>query len=78
MAIDSCSILVGRCFVTPDDDVRKVLELDRDSVTYVVRGKLAFPSWDTTAWKFTSKDVFASEVVSEVLSDWRAAGAKGF
>jgi hypothetical protein len=58
--------------------VRKVLELDRDSVTYVVRGKLAFPSWDTTAWKFTSKDVFASEVVSEVLSDWRAAGAKGF
>ena len=77
MPIESGSILVGRCFVTPDNHVRKVLELDRESVTYVVRGKLAFPSWDTEAWKVTNRDTFAREVSGEVPSDWRAVGATG-
>ena len=71
MPIESGSILVGSCYVTPTNDVRRVLEVDSGSVTYVVRGKMAFPSWDPMAWQFTKKQNFASEVSSEVPCDWQ-------
>jgi hypothetical protein len=71
MAIEPGSILVGRCYATPPGEVRRVLEVDRQSVTYVVRGKLAFPSWDKRAWQSTSKESFAREVSREVPCDWR-------
>ena len=41
------------------------------SVTYVVRGKLAFPSWDKTSWQSASKEGFARGVDREVPYDWR-------
>jgi hypothetical protein len=75
MPVSYGAIVVGKCFATPKNDVRKVLVIDRDSVTYVVRGKMAFPSWDPAAWQITSRDAFAKEVNAEVPSDWRGAGA---
>ena len=71
MPIESGSIRVGRCYVTPNNDVRKVLEVSSAMVTYVVRGKMAFPSWDAKAWQSTNKQNFASEVSSEVPCDWQ-------
>ena len=71
MPIESGSILIGRCYVTPTNDVRKVLEVSSAMVTYVVRGKMAFPSWDPMAWQSTNKQNFASEVSSEVPCDWQ-------
>ena len=70
MTIVPGSIVVGRCYVTPSREVRRVLEVGTNTVTYVVRGKMAFPSWDKKTWQSTSKENFASEVSREVPCDW--------
>jgi hypothetical protein len=44
MAVTSSSLRVGQCYVTALDEVRKIVELDGSLVSYVVRGKLAFPA----------------------------------
>ncbi|MEI9901869.1 MAG: hypothetical protein WDN31_19140 [Hyphomicrobium sp.] len=75
MPVSYGSIVVGKCFATPNNDVRKVLGLDGESVTYVVRGKMAFPSWDPAARQTRNRDAFAKEVSAEVPDDWHAAGA---
>lgn len=76
MPVSYGSIAIGKCFATPTNDVRQVVGLDRGSVSYVLRGKLAFPSWDRAAWQITSQDAFAREVSAEVAADWRSAGAR--
>ncbi len=70
MTIVPGSIVVGRCYVTPSREVRQVLEVGTNTVTYVVRGKMAFPYWDKKTWQSTSKENFASEVSREVPCDW--------
>jgi hypothetical protein len=75
MSVSYAEIAIGKCFAMPNNDVRQVVGLNRGSVSYVVRGKLAFPSWDPAAWQITSQDVFAKEVSAEVTADWRSAGA---
>jgi hypothetical protein len=74
--VNYAEIAIGKCFAMPNNDVRQVVGLDRGSVSYVVRGKLAFPSWDRAAWHMTSQDVFAKEVCSEVPADWRSTGTR--
>ena len=71
MLTEAGSILVGRCYLTHSNSVRRVLEVDSKTVTYVVRGKMAFTSWDKGSWQSTSKEKFVSEVSSEVPCDWR-------
>lgn len=78
MPVSYAEIAIGKCFAMPNNDVRQVVGLDRGSVSYVVRGKLAFPSWDPAAWQITSQDVFAKEVSTEVAADWRSAGTRKF
>ncbi len=78
MPVNYAEIAIGKCFAMPNNDVRQVVGLDRGSVSYVVRGKLAFPSWDPAAWQTTSQDVFAKEVSTEVAADWRSAGTRTF
>ncbi|HEY8247684.1 MAG TPA: hypothetical protein VIG38_10435 [Hyphomicrobium sp.] len=78
MPVNYAEIAIGKCFALPNNDVRQVVGLDRGSVSYVVRGKLAFPSWDPAAWQITSLDVFAKEVSTEVAADWRSAGTRTF
>jgi len=70
MPIDPGSIIVGRCYATPMEEVRKVLEIKGVILTYVARGKMAFPSWDRDMWRCTTIGVFAKEVDREVASDW--------
>lgn len=76
MPVNYSSIAIGKYFAMPNNDVRQVVGLDRGSVSYVVRGKLAFPSWDPAAWQITSQDAFAKEVSAEVAADWRGVGAR--
>ena len=71
MAISSGAIRLGHCYVTSGGDVRKIIEIKGEQVTYVVRGKLAFPSWDQKLWRSTSRDAFAHEVKAEVPYDWQ-------
>jgi len=52
--------------------VRQVLALDGQKLTYVARGKLAFPAWDSELQRHTTKDTFARDVEREVTCDWRA------
>jgi hypothetical protein len=71
MPIPLNSIRLGWCYATALDDVRKVIDISGRSVTYVVRGKLAFPTWDKNQWRTTTKEAFTYEVVGEVPCDWR-------
>ena len=72
MMVDVDSISVGRCYVTPHREVRQVLALDGQKLTYVARGKMAFPAWDSELQRHTTKDTFARDVEREVTCDWRA------
>ena len=45
MSVNYAEIAIGKCFAMPNNDVRQVVGLNRGSVDYVVRGKLAFPAW---------------------------------
>ena len=72
VALSSGSIRLGHCYATWGGDVRKILEIRGEEVTYVVRGRLAFPSWDQKLWRSTSREAFAREVNAEVPCDWRA------
>ncbi len=70
MTVEAYSISVGRCYVTHTSEVRKVLEIDGQTLTYVARGKLAFPSWDREMRRSTTKETFARDVEREVPCDW--------
>jgi hypothetical protein len=69
MTVEASSISVGRCYVTWKREVRKVLEIEGGRVTYVTRGKLAFPVWDREMWRVTTTDTFARDVEREVPCD---------
>jgi hypothetical protein len=73
MTVEIGSIAVGKCYSTTKLEVRKVMEIDGQSVSYVLRGKMAFPSWDRLAWHSASRQTFAGEVDTEVPHDWKAA-----
>jgi hypothetical protein len=65
------AIGAGRCYVTPNREVRKVLEIDGARLTYIVRGRLAFPAWDVELRRLTTTETFARDVEREVPCDWR-------
>jgi hypothetical protein len=71
MAVTSGSLRVGHCYATALDEVRKIVEFDGSVVSYVVRGKLAFPTWDKKSWRSATCEAFAREVSREVPCDWR-------
>ena len=71
MPINAGSIRLGHCYATAGGDVRKVIEVQGDNITYVVRGKLAFPTWDRAKWHSVPRDWFATQVSREVPCDWQ-------
>ncbi len=71
MPINASSICQGRCYVTVAGEVRKVVEVHGNNVAYVVRGKLAFPTWDKKKWHSVPRDWFATQVSREVPCDWQ-------
>jgi hypothetical protein len=56
--------------VTHNKEVRQVLEIEGQKLTYVARGKLAFPAWDHDLWRLATTETFARDVEREVPCDW--------
>ncbi len=71
MPINAGSIRLGHCYVTAGGEVRKVVEVHGDNVAYVVRGKLAFPTWDKGKWHSVPRGWFANQASQEVPCDWQ-------
>jgi hypothetical protein len=69
MAIRTGSIAVGKCYATATNEVRRIVKIDGMKVTYVTRGKMAFPSWDKQSWMYASREMFALEVSGEVTCE---------
>jgi hypothetical protein len=72
MPIDTDAIRLGHCYATAAGDVRKIIDVTAGIITYVNRGKLAFPTWDAKKWHAINRAVFAREVLREVSCDWQA------
>jgi hypothetical protein len=70
MPKETGSMVAGKCYLTHSNTVWRILEVGGGTITYVVRGKLAFPSWDKGSWRSASKKEFATEVNREVPCDW--------
>ena len=73
MPIDPSSIDAGNCYLTTTKQVRKVLEIDGDSVKFVPRGEKPTRDWEKGGWQVTTKNNFASEVDRQVTCDWDPA-----
>ena len=71
MPLSSSSLRVGHCYATAGSEVRKIVEFDGGLVSYVLRGKLAFPTWDKQRWCSITRQAFAAEAVREVPCDWQ-------
>ena len=69
MMLEPNSICVGHCYLTHKREMWKVLAIEGDRVTYIVRGKLAFPAWDREMWRITTAAAFAKDVEREVPCD---------
>ena len=75
MAVKPEEVVVGACFVTPTDQVRKVIEITADDrVRYMARGASSKDefSWGSTPNKgdLPSRSEFASQVDRKVTCDW--------
>ena len=70
MPINPTSISLGHCYATAGGELRKVIQVQGGDVTYVVRGKLAFPIWDREKWQTLRREPFANEVTRELPCDW--------
>ena len=71
MSITSISLHLGACYITTENDLRKIVEFDGNSLCYVVRGRMAYPSWDKQRWLSMTLQAFATEVLREVSCDSR-------
>jgi len=69
MPINAGSIRLGHCYAIAGGEVRKVIEVQSQTITYVARGKLAFPTWDRGTWRIISRETFAYEVARAVPCD---------
>jgi hypothetical protein len=76
MPINAGAICLGHCYVTAGGEVRKIIETKAAIITYVVRGKIAFPTWDPGEWHYSNREVFAQEVTHEVPCDWQRDDAR--
>jgi len=63
------SLRVGACYVTNENELRKIVQFEGGLVCYVVRGKMAYPSWDKERWHSITSQAFATEVLREISCD---------
>ena len=72
MPINADLIRLGHCYAA-GGVVLKVIDVRGEMITYVVRDKLAFPTWDRQKWRTATLQTFALEVAREVPCDWQRA-----
>lgn len=69
MPVSPEEIAVGKCYVTKNGQVRRVLEIKDGKVKYESRGRTdRGGTWG--AWTTVGIDAFANEVDREVTCDW--------
>ena len=66
MSITSSSLHLGACYITTENELRKIVEFDGKSLCYVVRGRMAYPSCDKQRWHSMTLQAFAADVLREV------------
>jgi len=72
MPIDPKLIQLGHCYVA-DRVVYKVIDVQREMITYVIRDHLEFPTEDRKKWRSVTRQTFALVVAREVPCDWQPA-----
>ena len=72
MPIDPKSIQPGHCYVA-DRVVYKVIDMQREMITYVIRDNLEFPTEDRKKWRTVTRQTLALVVAREVPCDWQPA-----
>ena len=71
MSVDPKSIKAGKCFITPANQVRRVIEITAGGrVRYQPRGSAYRGEKSWAPRQETSRDKFAAEVDREVTCDW--------
>ena len=70
MPIDPRSIQPGHCYVA-GRVVFKVIDVQGEMITYVLRDKLEFPTEDRKKWRTVTRQTLALELAREVPCDWQ-------
>jgi hypothetical protein len=73
MPINAGSIKLGHCYATAGGAVLKVIDVQGEMITYLIRDKLASPTWATQKSRTATLQTFALEVAREVPCDWQRA-----
>lgn len=67
MGIEQQEIAVGKCYVTTDGQVRKVLKMDAGDVLYAHHRDPSKKDWGL--WRWLSEPLFAAEAAREIPCD---------
>ena len=63
------SLAAGKCYLTAEYEVRKILRINGDWVDYVKRGRKAMPGWEQGECYQTTLRKFGGEVIP-CSCDW--------
>ena len=75
MAVNANSVATGKCYATSTTQVRRVLVIKGDQVTYEARGKKARKGiWGAKAT--SDRATFAAEVDREVSADFDPSSSR--
>ena len=67
MAVRSEALIVGRCYLAANGEVRKIVSFDGGRVVYVVERGGMYPIWNKRDWIVVGKPDFAQQAVKEVV-----------
>jgi hypothetical protein len=71
MHIDPGAIELDKCYRTENGEVRLVMKVNDERITYCSRGPRHFLDWhETAAQKTLSREAFAEEATGEVSFFW--------
>jgi hypothetical protein len=71
MHIDPAALELDKCYRTESGEVRLVMKIDEEDITYCSRGPRHFLDWHATAaQKSLPREVFAEEATREVPFFW--------
>jgi hypothetical protein len=73
MPINAGSIKLGHCYATAGGALLKVIDVQGEMISYLIRDKLASPTWNTQKSRAATLQTFALEVAREVPCDWQRA-----
>jgi len=67
MSVRSEVLIVGRCYLAANGEVRKIVSFDGGRVVYVVERRGTYPMWNKRDWVLLDKPDFAQQAIKEVV-----------